>query len=216
MKSLINCCRSKKTKLPLRDPLHSELFEVFRTAAGSKAKYKQDLKYAQLQIAYTYTILFYGGLRFNEIRFFQLKDIQDAIKTSQFNIIYFKQKEFYIHVISERAVEELKSLSNQLDVVFVKYKFNYLFGKDKPIDEKYLIKMINKDLKNTCEINEIPFNIKSHSFRINMISRLLKNTSVQNAADIIGHKDIKFTMAYKRYALNKQEIQKLLNNIDSE
>lgn len=145
-----------------------------------------------------------------------MKDIQDAIKTSQFNIIYFKQKEFYIHVISERAVEELKSLSNQLDVVFVKYKFNYLFGKDKPIDEKYLIKMINKDLKNTCEINEIPFNIKSHSFRINMISRLLKNTSVQNAADIIGHKDIKFTMAYKRYALNKQEIQKLLNNIDSE
>jgi hypothetical protein len=31
-----------------------------------------------------------------------------------------------------------------------------------------------------------------------MITQLLKNTSVQNAADIIGHKDIKVTMAYKR------------------
>jgi len=41
----------------------------------------------------------------------------------------------------------------------VKYKFNSLFGKDKLIDEKYLIKIINKYLKNTCEINEIPFNI---------------------------------------------------------
>lgn len=133
MKSWINCCRSKKTKLPLRDPLYFELFEVFCTAAGSKAKYKQDLKCAQFQIAYT--ILFYVGLRVNEIRFFKLKDIQDAIKISQFNIIHFKQKESYIHVISKRTVEELKSLSNQLDVAFVKYKFNYLFGKDKPIDE---------------------------------------------------------------------------------
>ena len=74
--------------------------------------------------------------------------------------------------------------------------------------------MINKDLKHTCEINEIPYNIKSHSFRINMITRLLQNTSVQDAADIIGHKHIKSTMAYKRYALNKTEIQNLLNKID--
>jgi hypothetical protein len=54
-----------------------------------------------------------------------------------------------------------------------------------------LIKTINQDLRRTCEINQIPYNIKSHSFRINMISQLLKNTSVQNAADIIGHKDIR-------------------------
>lgn len=47
-----------------------------------------------------------------------------------------------------------------------------------------------------------------------MITQLLKNTSVQNVADIIGHKDIKTTMAYKIEALNKKEIQKLLNKID--
>jgi site-specific recombinase XerD len=75
---------------------------------------------------------------------------------------------------------------------------------------------MNQDLKHTWEINQIPYNIKSHSFRINMISQLLKNTSVQNAADIIGHRDIKSTMAYKRYALNKKEIQKLLNKIDQD
>jgi integrase len=76
--------------------------------------------------------------------------------------------------------------------------------------------MINQDLKRTCEINQTPYSIKSHSFRINMITQLLKNTSVQNAADILGHKDIKATMAYKRYALNKKEIQKLLNKIDQD
>ena len=51
--------------------------------------------------------------------------------------------------------------------------------------------------------------------RINMISRLLQNTTTQDAADIISHKDIKSTIAYKRYALNKKEIQKLLNKIDN-
>ena len=208
--------KKKKARdvLPLRDPLYTELFEIFLNAAASSYKYKQDLKCAQLKTAYT--ILFYVGLRVNEIRFFQEKDIQDAISTSQFSVIHFKQKQPHIHVISDLAVQELKKLKPYYDIIFHKYKFNYLFGKNKPIDEKYLIKMINKDLKHISQINQIPYNIKSHSFRINMISRLLKNTSVHNAADIIGHRDIKSTMAYKRYALNKKEIQDLLNRIDEQ
>ena len=206
--------KKDRNTLPLRDPVNTELFKVFLNTAGSMAKYKQDLKCAQLKIAYT--ILFYAGLRVNEIRFFQEQDIQNAIKTSQFSVVHFKQKEAHIHVISDLAVQELKDLKPYYEVIFVKYKQKYLFGKDKPIGEKHLIKMINRDLKHTCNINEIPYNIKSHSFRINMITRLLKNTSVQDTADIIGHKDIKSTMAYKRYALNKIEIQNLLNKIDQQ
>lgn len=49
-----------------------------------------------------------------------------------------------------------------------------------------------------------------------MVSQLLKNTSGQNAADVIGHRDIKSNITYGRYALNKKEIQKLLNKIDQE
>lgn len=214
LNKLIPKRKTNKATLPLRDPLDSDLLPIYMAGAGSQAKYKQDLRSAQLQIAYT--ILFYAGLRVNEIRFFQLKDIEDAIKTSQFNVIHFKQKQAHIHVISGRAVQELKKLQNQLDVVFVKYKFKYLFGKDTPVDNKYLIKMINNDLKHTSDINQIPFNVKSHSFRINMLTKLLKSTSVQNAADIIGHKDIKSTMAYKRYALNKTEIKNLLDKIDNQ
>jgi integrase len=194
--------------------VYTELFDVFFAAPGSTSEYKQDLKCAQLKIACT--ILFYVGLRVNEIRFFQEKDIQDAIKTSQFSVVHFKQREPYIYVISDLAVKELKKLKHQYKIVFVKYKYEYLFGKNKPIDDKHLIKTMNQDLKHTCGINQIPYNIKSHSFRINMISQLLKNTAVQNAADIIGHRDIKSTMAYKRYALNKNEIQKLLNKIDQD
>ena len=73
--------------------------------------------------------------------------------------------------------------------------------------------MINKDLKNTSQKANLPYNIKSHSFRINVISNLLKVTSLQNAADIIGHKNITSTLSYKRYALSKDEIQDLLEKI---
>lgn len=44
--------------------------------------------------------------------------------------------------------------------------------------DKNLIKMGNKDLKNTCTKFNIPFNIKSYNFRINMITNLLKVISV--------------------------------------
>ena len=73
--------------------------------------------------------------------------------------------------------------------------------------------MINKDLKHTCQINQIPYNIKSHSFRINVISNLLKHTTVQNVADIIGHNDIRSTLKYSRYSMSKKQIQELMDTI---
>jgi hypothetical protein len=35
--------------------------------------------------------------------------------------------------ISDLAVKELKKLKYQYDIVFVKYKYNYLFGKISPL-----------------------------------------------------------------------------------
>lgn len=80
--------KSKRDRvtLPLRDPINTDLFRIFFAAAGINARYKQDLKCAQLKIAYT--ILFYTGLRVNEMRYFQEQDIQNAIKTAQFSVVH--------------------------------------------------------------------------------------------------------------------------------
>jgi hypothetical protein len=43
----------------------------------------------------------------------------------------------------------------------------------------------------------------------------IERDSDQNTADIVGHRDIRSTMAYKRYALSKEEIQKLLDNMEN-
>ena len=41
--------KKERNILPLRDPVNTELFDIFIAAAGSTAKYKQDFKCAQYQ-----------------------------------------------------------------------------------------------------------------------------------------------------------------------
>ena len=200
--------KKKREVQPLRDPIDRNYFPLFIQNAGSKSTYKKDLRQAQIRVAYT--IFYYTGLRINEIRMLTRKDINDANKGGQFNVIHFKTNQAHIHVISSTAVEDLKKRHLDYQIIFDNYKYKYLFGKNNPMHSKTLIKTINDDLRNTCEILKLPYNIKSHSFRINHISSLLKVTSVQNTADIVGHQDIRSTISYKRYALSKKEIEELL------
>ena len=206
--------KEKKDRItqPLRDPVSGEILPIFLTNAGESYQRRKDLKRAQLRI--TYTILYHCGLRINEIRHLNQNDIQRAIEASQFSLIHHKTKQAYVHVLSEKAVQQLKELNLEMSIIFDKYQYKYLFGKDKPMHPVNLIAMVNKDLKHTCQKYSIPYNIKSHSFRVNMITNLLKVTSVQNTADIIGHTDIRSTMSYNRYTLTKSQIQELLNKID--
>ena len=210
--TLLTKNRVNREILPLRDPIDLNLFPLFFANAGTNYQRQRDLKQAQLRLAYT--LLYHTGLRVNEIRQITKKEIEDAIKSSQISVIHHKTRQPYIHVLSITAVHNFKRLKPEMEIIFNKYQFKYLFGKYEPIHKKSLIRAINEDLKNTCELNQIPFNIKSHSFRINMISSLLKNTSVQKAAQVIGHKNINSTMAYQRYAIQKDEIRILLDKIE--
>lgn len=121
----------------------------------------------------------------------------------------------HIHVLSKQAIQDLNNLQLEFAIVFEKYQFKFLFGKHKAITDKILIRMINLDLKNTCQKYNIPFNVKSHSFWINMVTNLRRVISVQKAAEIRGHQDVRSTMSYQRYALSKDEIKELLNKIEN-
>jgi integrase len=197
----------------LRDPVSKDLFPFFFSNAENSFKYQRDLRQAQLRIAYI--ILYHVGLRINEIRELTQQDIKDARKSYQFNIIHHKTSKSNIYVLSKKAVKDLNQLDNEFNIIFEKYKYKYLFGKNKPIINKSLIRIINQDLKYTSQLLELPYNIKSHSFRVNMITNLLKVTSVQNTANIIGHSDIRSTMIYNRYALSKNQIQDLLEIMET-
>lgn len=207
--------KEKKHKeiLSLRDPINRDLFPIFLASADSKAVRQKDLKQSQLGLAYT--LLYFTGLRVNEIRTGTEKQILDAISSAQFNAIHYKNRRAHSRVLSKTTLKSLKQLALERTIIFQKYRYKYLFGKYKPIHQKSLIRLINFDLNDTCKIYDIPYNTKSHNFPINMISNLLKKTTVQHAAQIIGHNDIKSTMSYKRYALPKEEMQELLNSFEN-
>lgn len=204
--------RKKKREIKkLRDPLDFELFPIFLKNAGTNTKRLKRLRAAQLRVCYT--ILFYTGLRINETAVLTHQDFIDVFETSQLTVTHFKQKQSHVHVLSKRALRDLALIQDDIEFIFVKNKFKFLFGKTKPMHEKSLIRFINRDLKHTCHTKNIAYNIKSHSFRIYVIASLLRVTSVQNVADVIGHNDIRSTMKYSRYALNKREIQNLFEQL---
>lgn len=91
-----------------------------------------------------------------------------------------------------------------------KKNYIYLFGKKKPCHQKTLIRIVNEDIAATCKICKIADNISSHSFRIGVISRLLRVSDLQTVANIIGHTDVRSTQNYDRYRLSKHEIQNIL------
>lgn len=91
------------------------------------------MKQSQIRIAYTV-------LRVNEIRLLTQNDI-NIIKASQFNIIHLKNKQSHIYLVSPRAVKDLEKCNTDFKIVFDKYKYHYLFGKEKPVNHKTLIKI---------------------------------------------------------------------------
>ena len=145
--------KKKREVQPLRDPIDRNYFPLFIQNAGNKSIYKKDLKQAQIRVAYT--VLYYTGLRINEIRMLTRKDINNAIKGGQFNVIHFKTNQAHIHVISSTAVQDLKKRHLDYQIIFDNYKYKYLFGKNKPMHGKALIQTINDDLRNTCETSKI-------------------------------------------------------------
>ena len=130
---------------PLRDPVDNDLFPIFIANAGNVFQRRKDLKRAQIRIVYT--ILYYSGVRINEIRHLTKEDIQKAMKASQFSLIHHKTKQAHIHILSKRAIQDLRKLSTEFSIVFDKYNFQYLFGKTRPITDNSVIKMINLHLK---------------------------------------------------------------------
>lgn len=74
-------------------------------------------------------------IRINEIRHLTQEDIQKAIAVSQFSLIPHKTKQVQIHVLSKKAVQDLRKLTTEFFIVFDKYNFQYLFGKTRPITE---------------------------------------------------------------------------------
>lgn len=207
LKQLLPTQKTKYNPRPLRDPITPELFQLLLFNVGSRTNYKKKIRQAQLRIAYTF--LYYLGLRLNELQRLTLEDIQEALERSELRVTIYKTNRSHNYTLPRTAKKDLQKILPDLKYLQYPCQFRYLFGKTKPPHKKTLLRIVNQDLANTCQLCGITDNISSHSFRVSVISKLLRVTTVQNVADIMGHQDIRSTMKYSRYRLPKSMIQEI-------
>lgn len=212
VKQLLPTEKQKHVPKPLRDPVSEEIFELLVFNAGSLYSYQKETRQAQFQIAYT--ILYFLGLRVNELRQIKLTDILKLLEGEDLKIILHKTNRSHTCRLSLEGIEKLKELKPKIDFLIDTKKFQYLFGKEEALERKTLIRTMNEDIRATCQLCKIPGTITSHSFRISMVSRLLKVTRVEHVAEIMGHTDIRTTMLYNRYRLTKSKILKIYSQAE--
>lgn len=198
--SLVKPKTKKSLGLPKRDPLDKKLYhQIMR----EKRKPKERMVcHSRFRVAITLLYLF--GLRINEIRRLTKEDFIQALEKREFLIYQSKTREFRSIPINKKAYLQLLHFKKDVETIFFKHK--YLGGNETKFSSTNWIRFLNKKLaestKNSGEI------IKSHSCRINFVTELLKNHSVQVVSQIVGHKDVKTTLKYDRYLLTKDQINK--------
>lgn len=92
-------------------------------------KTKKERQLGLLRLAYT--MLYHYGLRITEMRHLNQKDL-----AAQYNLVHHKTKKAHIHLLSKKGLQDLQKLKFEFLILFEKYQYQYLFGKNKPITNK--------------------------------------------------------------------------------
>ena len=158
--------------------IDNNLFSLLLNNAGNFSERKKEIRQSQLRIAYI--ILYYCSMQISEIGYFTKKHIELIISNNSFGrlgegIQSVRQCPRLIDHCAPNFVDEIiKKLKIDFQVVFEDYEYQFLFGKDRPITNKNLIRIINDDLRNTSEKYCIPCILTSDNLRDSISDNLSK------------------------------------------
>lgn len=191
----------KKSK-PLRDAIQKDCF--FQMVYKPILRCEHKLAYSRFRISII--LLFYSGLRLNEIKNLTKKDLFEIMKTLELQIYQSKVNRYKKVLFAEACAQLLEDFQENIDIIF---KENEFLGGG--ISNLSWIRFINRRLvKYTSNENQI---IRSHSFRIHYVTSLLKHAPLQTVCEIVGHRSVNTTLRYNRNKLNKNEQLDLLKNL---
>ena len=142
----------------------------------------------------TFTILYFTGLRLNELQQMKLQHIKELLENGVTKLILPKTK-------SERKLFASKEFKKELKTLFEQELLNNT-NLDKRIITK---KSTNSSINSDVFIKQVNSKIKeilgagytSHSFRQGLISEMgAKGINAKIISKFIGHSDVKTTMGY--------------------
>ena len=142
----------------------------------------------------TFTILFFTGLRLNEVQKLKIKDIKNLLQDGNVKIDISKtstQRKLYLTNSFQKELVKLFDFKNELDENRIISK-----GSDKnkrtSINNIVFIQQVNKTIK---EI--LGEGYSSHSFRQGLITEMgSKSINIKIISQFVGHKNVSTTMGY--------------------
>lgn len=160
----------------------------------------------KLNLLRTFTILFFTGLRLNEVQELKIINIKNLIENKNVKIDISKtstQRKLYLTNSFQKELLKLFDFKNELDDNKIISK-----GSDKnkrtSINKIVFIQQVNKTIK---EILGEGFS--SHSFRQGLITEMgSKSINIKIISQFVGHKNISTTMGYI-----KPTDEQILNNL---
>lgn len=143
-----------------------------------------------------YTLLYYTGMRLNEVSQLRVSDLKSIIYEKEVKIITHKQKMERKLFFSEEAIKSIKKLFAEdlylNDDVRLIRKLNNPYAALSPLN---LIDTVNKHIQKAFGNKSFT----SHSFRQGLISDYAtKGVNIRIIQEFIGHSDTKTTMRYIR------------------
>lgn len=167
----------------------------------SFTKGDEDIKpFTRERFLKIYTLLYYTGMRLNEISQLRVIDLRSIIKDKEVKIVTHKQKMERKLFFSDESIKRIKKLFeddlNLKDDVKLIRKQNSPYSTLSPVN---LIDTVNKHIQKALGDKSYT----SHSFRQGLITEYASkgiNTKIIQA--FIGHRDTKTTMMYIRPTKN--------------
>lgn len=192
--------RKPKSKMPQLNPRDTVLKEFYHALLNlpptSICKKRSLIKQARLRIVFT--LLYYLGLRANELKGLTYADLKGAIEQRELQLSMKRQDETVVRHIPRAGVEALKKRQGDMDLLFKEHTFQYLGESlSKPgalVHEKAWIASINKEMQRGGLEGQEDLNLSSHSFRTNFVTQgEAKGHDSATMRRLIGHNNIATT-----------------------
>jgi len=152
----------------------------------------QDMReYSKNNLLRSFVLLYYTGLRLNEIQSLRIQDIKELLENGELKIYTSKTNQERKLYLSDKFKKELLKTfdinEDPLNKVITKHNY-----KRDSIHPKSYIGLVNKFLKET-----LGEGYSSHSFRQGILTEMAsKGINVKIMAKFINHKNVSTTLRY--------------------
>ena len=200
--------RANRKRLPKRDPVTREIYNLLIQAVGSPI-------YTSVRLRIAFCLLTVTGIRINELLPLKVGQLQTLLEEHWVGIDRSKRgpanHKAFLTREGKKMVEERRKDFNFLFLMKTmdSYVFTSELNHKKMLSRETITRDVNRIMRSVSKSLPNQPNITSHSFRVGYISQLWKDTNdIEFVKQSIGHRKMESTSSYVK-ELSDQERQKL-------